>query len=1393
MLNIQLTLKEINMYYLGFDFGSVFNKAVLTDESGKLLLSFYERSSDDTMVFVNRVITSSIEKSGSRSFIFGFTGVKSGIDHPFNKFCCGEIVAVAKGTSFLHPDAVSVIEVGGHSLKYIILSKVEGKKREILSFFTNESCAAGTGSFIEQQAKRLDLTIEELSRISASAKKYARIAGRCSVFAKSDMIHLQQKGTPLDEIAYGLCVAIVRNAMSTLLKGSDVPLPSVIAGGCARNDGIVRAFNELIFEKRGADIIRSSAAGLEAALGSALNMQGEETEPVDSSGIVEYFSSVFSENRNKRSEGRFSILTPHTKEEKLSEPEDVFTEKMEGYLGVDVGSVSTDLVVLDKNLKVISAVYLPTRSRPAEAVYEGIGIIRSRFKGGLDVLGCGTTGSGRYLAARLLNADVIKNEITCQTLGALLFFPEVDTIFEIGGQDSKFISVKDGNVVDFQMNKICSAGTGSFLEEQASELGINIRGEFSDYAFRSKSPLDLGSRCTVFMETEVVNSVKQNLPLSDITAGLAYSIARNYLDKVAHQKRIGNNILFQGGVASNRAVIAAFENILGKKIRVNPYNRISGAIGAAYAAKIETKGKSLFCWPDTAEIPRLRSFECRQCSNNCEVNILETKGLKAYFGDTCEKYTSGEIRGKSEPNLPNLAADYVEMAKEYFRGYEMREKSIGIPLASVMYSYLPFFSTFFGSLGLRPVLSEPSGEKTLSDGLKRLTIGACLPVKLAAGHLSELIEKKPDFIFLPAMFILSGEEGKNLYACPYTQAIPFMINTEAEKIKVLSPVISLSDKKKFVSEFLQFRKLLATDEKSIERAYDAACEAQRDFENRYKKHISRFTEKGGYRYIFAILGKPYNTFDPYINLSLFERLRRMGILGVPAAYMGLNTEGTETNLPWKFSSDIYKYAVALSQEKREIYPVIVSNFGCGPDAFTFKQLEDVLKNRTHLILEFDEQRGEAGLITRLEAFCDQIEHSKSRISSDAAPRFREKKIRKDFPSPENVEIVIPYFADQVFAFSGLFKYKGYKVKVLNLPDEKIQALGEKYSLGKECHAYSVLLGDLINVALGVKGLLKEVLFYLPGTQIPCLMHQYGEGMAVLLSDLGVDNVTVLFPDGGQLISAMGLDAMERYYKGLWAIELLEKAVCEIRPYETEKGLTDMIHRTNLSLIEQAIAYGDIYDALDAALKNLSQIRTDRTEKRPLIGVAGDVYTRVNPAANFDLYKKIEEAGCEVWPSPFQIDLVDFGIYRKFYNSLSEFNLQESLKHGALIMKKAIEEFKISRVIDGRIKKASEPTYNEMKRLASRYVWNEASELLFLNIAKIVDFAEKGADGIINATCFNCMVGNASNAIIDRIRKDYSNIPVITTVYSNTDDPLRDTILDAFLHQAKTRFRMKAEK
>ena len=1067
------------------------------------------------------------------------------------------------------------------------------------------------------------------------------------------------------------------------------------------------------------------------------------------------------------------------------EPTGVLGASLEGWLGVDLGSVSTDFVVLDRDGAVVSSVYLPTRGRPVDVLREGLGILRERFPEGLTILGCGATGSGRHLAARLLGADVVKNEITCQMLGTRHFIPGVESIFEIGGQDSKFIAVRDTGIADFVMNKICAAGTGSFLEEQARELGIDIYSEFAPLAFASEAPLDLGSRCTVFMETEVVNAVRHGIPAGAICAGLAYAIVKNYLNKVVGNRPLGSTIVFQGGVASNDAVVAAFERAIGTPVRVHPYNRISGAIGAALAARQEaTKGKSRqshFKGLVPGPQPLLRSFECRHCSNNCEVNVIETGAARCYFGDVCERYTSLGSDDEHKPALPNLTDEFLARCEQYFATPAQGRRTIGIPRASTLMAHLPFWAVFFRELGMQPVLSGNTGQQTLALGLRNLAVGVCLPIKLTAGHIHTLLETGVDQIFVPSVVILPGDVPSQSYSCPYAMAVPYMIGAKNHD-KFVTPAVSFVNEESFVEGFDEWRGRLGASRNRIREAYQAARSAQDHFDQSLRIWAGDLLKAGGYRHVFAILGKPYNTFDAFMNLNLFERLRRMGVLAVPLAYLPLDFPAGASDLPWRFSADIHRAAVAIA-EIPGIHPIIISNFGCGPDAFTFKQIEDALRGRPYLILEFDEHRGEAGLITRLEAFIDRLEGG-SRTGPEPSSR-RETNVPVAYFPASPAEVRIPYFADHAYAFSGLWKYKGHNAEVLPLPDDRIRILGEKYTLGKECHAYSMLVGDLVDVAARESG--KEVVFYFPGTAIPCLLHQYGAGMQVLLRDLGIDAVKVSAPTGQEMTNAFGGEAMERFYMGLLAIELCVKAVCEIRPYEKVRGTANMVHRGNLLRIETAIGGGDIVEALDESLRALSLIPVERNGGRPLVGIAGDVYTKVNPAANNDLYRWLEDRGLEVWPSMFQIDLLDFGISRRLFESASRGRMQDFLLSGSVVVKRFVDVWKINRVASLRISRIEEPGYLEMKKLAAPYMPNEAHQLLFLNTVKIVDFARRGADGIINAVCFNCMVGNASAAIIEKIRNDYHDIPIVTAVYSGGEEPSRAMVLEAFVSQVKRHY------
>jgi predicted CoA-substrate-specific enzyme activase len=488
-----------------------------------------------------------------------------------------ELVAQTRAVERFCPEARSVIEIGGQDSKFLVLEKRDGRL-VLVDFALNTQCAAGTGSFLEQQATRLGTTIEEFSDLATQAEDAPYIAGRCAVFAKSDIVHLQQVGTPFPEILKGLCLALARNFCSDIARGKPFCHPILFQGGVSKNQGMVSAFETVLGLKPGELIIPEHQV-LMPAIGAALTAEDQDGFQWKAAR-ERLLRAASQEVKVNRHSNRLEARKPSP----VQEPLPVLNGRTPGFLGIDVGSISTKAVAIDTEGRLLSKVYRWTRADPLGATNECLRVLQEQVGKRLDVCGVGVTGSGRDLVGWYVGADVVKNEITAQYRAATAIDPDVDTVFEIGGQDSKYIRVEDGIVVDFSLNKACAAGTGSFLEEQASRLGITV-GELVEAAFSSPRPVQLGERCTVFMESDLIHHQQRGAAKADLAAGLAYSIAINYLNRVVGDKPIGNQILFQGGVAGNHAVTSAFENILEKSVTVPPHFEVTGALGAALIAQ----------------------------------------------------------------------------------------------------------------------------------------------------------------------------------------------------------------------------------------------------------------------------------------------------------------------------------------------------------------------------------------------------------------------------------------------------------------------------------------------------------------------------------------------------------------------------------------------------------------------------------------------------------------------------------------------------------------------------------------------------------------------------------------------------------------------------------------
>jgi predicted CoA-substrate-specific enzyme activase len=1378
---------------LGIDMGSSATKAVLLDDDlGPLELA--ERANRGNPAEAFQVVVAEILGGRDISRLkVGVTGAgRDIIATPEEVYLANEVVSLALGAARHDPEARSVIEVGAQTSRWVLLDRAAGASTEpeILDFSLNDVCAAGSGTFIEQQAVRLKLSLEEFSKIAASARKGAPIAGRCSVFAKTDMIHLQQKGTPLEEIAYGLCLALARNFVATVLRGREALRPVVLAGGGFRNAGLVNAFREILELGQG-EWRLSTPPHFLGAWGAAVGAAdgGKAMENPNTDSLLRFL--------------RPRTLRPRTRSTSLGgldirpveEPSPGSEESVRGYLGVDIGSVSTNLVLVDPGGRVRAGVYLPTKGRPIEVLREGYRLLREKCPGGLEILGIGTTGSGRHLAGTLLRADVVHNEITCQLRSAVKYFPDVDTVFEIGGQDSKFISARDGKLVDFTMNKICAAGTGSFLEEQAEILGIRIEDEFSALAASSASPSDLGSRCTVFMESELADSLARGISVSDISAGLAFSIARNYLEKVVAGRPVGSSIVFQGGVASNPSVVRAFALETGRKIRVHPFNRISGAIGAAVMAA-EKVGRAAKTSPDAKAVARrlgqeysVTSFTCSYCSNRCQVNRIAFEDEVAFFGDTCERYTAR--RGRSDPAapaadpLPDLFAEREKLLAGFIRNPKDPAARIGLPRASVLYEFLPFWAVFFNHLGAEILVSPPSNNEILESGLRRLPAETCLPIKIGFGHIEWFGDKSLDGVFFPSVIDMHGNPAESVSLCPYAESFPFMARASTG-VRVLAPSVSFNgNPEDFLRSVSSLREILHATEADMREAYEAAAAAQREFEEGLRDKGRRVLDSAasGGRLVWAILGRPYTLHDPFLNLNLGRHLAKLGVLALPIDVLplegmkGVDWPGAP---PWRYNQQVIQAAL-WTNERPGIQPVVLTNFGCGLDAFNLRHVSKIVSDQPHLILEFDEHRAEAGLVTRLEAFRDEVAEAPGKLQIPAREKHPPRGSPLTYEAYKTRRFVLPYFADHAYAFSGAFRSAGLEAEVLPLPDSETLALGEQYSTGKECHAYSVIAGDFVKFARSERR--GGEVFYFPGTKYTCVLAQYDKGLNYLAEDLGIDDLEALAPTADFLPQVLTMKGMKLLWQGLVAIDLLVRASCAIRPYEVRKGVTDRIHVESLADIEAGLAAGGIGPALKRCAERLKSVEV-RHERRPVVGIAGDVYTRINPVANHDLFLKLEELGCEVRPSSFFVDDVDFDLARSIRKKIVGRKYGTSTVMALLYLRKELEKVKIRKSFGRAMLLPKDPTFNEVVRFVSPYFGLENNQTLLLNIAKMVEFVEDGLDGVINAICFNCMLGTVSAAIAARIRKDYDEIPIPTFIYADSELGAERTRLEAFVYQVR---------
>ena len=900
-----------------------------------------------------------------------------------------EFKAITRGIAALHPETQTIFEMGGETSKFIRLEASDIGCAGITDYQTNGDCAAGTGSFMDQQASRLLYDIEDVGDIVLDAGKAASIAGRCSVFAKSDMIHAQQKGYQPPEVLRGLCDAVMRNFKGTIAKGKVVEPPVAFIGGVAANDGAVRSLREAFALDDGQLFIPEYHASM-GAIGAALI-------EADLEAVRE--RALAGLDTQRLPAAAFPVTEPLSMERvvllrDMAKPYvfDGDDQVVDAYMGIDIGSVSTNLVVIDDAGEVIKEIYTKTDARPVEVVSKGLTDIQSEIGARINLLGVGTTGSGRELVGELTGADIITDEITAHKTGADFIGRRIgkqcDTIFEIGGQDSKFISLQDGIVVDFAMNEACAAGTGSFLEEQAEKLGISIIGEFAELALGSPAPIRLGERCTVFMERDVMAYQQRGARRDDLVGGLAFSIATNYLNRLVRERHVGDVIFFQGGTAYNDSVAAAFSQILGKEIIVPPYNGVMGALGMALLARERVKRTgepTTFRGWDLEQVDyTVVDFVCKACSNECDVRQFTIEGEKTYWGDKCSDRYRKPAKVDKEPVIADLLALREEALMAPYEAARARvpETAPTVGFARAMYTYdrLPFWATFFAELGLRPVLSPESDKQIREAGVALTVAEPCFPIRVAHGHVQWLFNEGVDWVFVPNQVNEETEfEQYNSHACPWGQTLPFVIKTapglQPHKQKVLDPRVRFRDGREgLVRDFAGVAQKLGVSTGKVSSAFAAAYEAQDAFRDKLlaagAEALERLELAGELGVI--LVGRPYNMYDKGVNMDIPRKLRKFyGVNVIPLDFLpikGIDIDPVVPNMYWNYGRKILQTATFV-RDKERLHLIYMTNFKCGPDSYIKHYVREA-SGKPFLTLQFDEHQNDAGAMTRCEAYLD---------------------------------------------------------------------------------------------------------------------------------------------------------------------------------------------------------------------------------------------------------------------------------------------------------------------------------------------------------------------------------------------------------------------------------------
>ncbi len=1397
--------------YLGIDVGSTTAKVVLLDANNQVLYTDYKRHSTRINHTVVGILSDIKKKYGDISISTVVTGSAGlGISERSEIAFIQEVVASTLFVKKKYPDVRTLIDIGGEDSKMIFFH--QSKSPDIRM---NGSCAGGTGAFIDQMATLLDVSPAEVNTLAVSYKNIYPIASRCGVFGKTDVQNLLSRKINLEDIAASIFHAVAIQVMNTLARGFDVQEKVMFSGGPF---SFLPMLREIFMKNLGLtpeNILKPKHPELLPAYGAAIHAIDAGLAPTNLAKVV---ASIAEKKTNtKKAEHRLTPLFANNEEFVNWQAENITMKvpirKIEGslpinsFLGIDSGSTTTKITLTDESGKLLFKFYKNNNGQAVETVKYGLKELYEEISAiGADIriLRTAVTGYGEDLIRAAFNIDLGLVETIAHYSAAKHFNPEVSFILDIGGQDMKAIYVDNGIVNRIELNESCSSGCGSFIQTFGNTLNYSV-GDFAKLACSAVSPVDLGTRCTVFMNSKVKQALRENASVADISAGLSISVIKNALYKVlkiSDVDELGQNIVVQGGAFRNPSLHRALEQLTGETVFCTDIPELMGAYGAALGAYADYRNnnpvKTTFNLQQSLsniDNYTTKASVCKGCENNCMITKFTFEGAKKYYsGNKCEKYFT------SLGNTTDFGINFVEFKNNLVFDRKLVDSKktktdnpirIGIPRIMNLYENYPFWNKLFLECGFEIVLSSPSTMSLYEKGLGTvMSDSICFPAKLAHGHIFDLAEKGVDRIFYPIVVFETQEfkNAANSFNCPIVTGYPDVIRSAVNPLKRFevqfdSPTINFADEKLLKRACYKYLQSLGIGKQAFTKAFSAAIEARIEFKTellRKGQDIINNALKNN-RLLFILSGRPYHV-DALINHKTPDILASLGVDVITEDIVSQldNEELGELQIisQWAYPNRIYNAAHWVSRQPKNVQFVQYNSFGCGPDAITVDECVEILrqKSKNHTVIRVDDITSTGSVRLRLRSMVESLKLGRN--NSDV-----KEKVRLNTPifgEKDKKRIIIgPQFGDFYSPFlPAIYKLAGYTMINLPAPNKESVQYGLKYSNNEICYPATIIVGDVIKALKTKMYKPEDVAVTISQTGGQCRASTYLSLIKKGMVAAGYSDVPIvaLSTENDKLNPQPGFQVewkkiMKVVFAAVLFADSLSKLYHTTIVRETNKGdslrLRDKYFKTALPIIEANDTNG-VFDLLEELVSDFNAVPVN-SGFYPKIGIVGEIYVKYNSFGHYNIIEWLIGKGVEVVIPPI-LDFFTQGFINTKVNTNANVTRREFSDYYVVFLEMLANRYvnRANKILSRFKSKLHFHKLKDAAKLAKPIInlVNQYGEG-WLIPAEIASFAKEGVNSVISLQPFGCIANHVISKGIEKRVKDL--YPDMNILFLDFDD------------------------